>query len=122
MKFIELLDSFNRKERYHLLNNALKDPFQLSARYRLNLSNVIDVDVPENAWVAIDYHVDWLAVSRELFRTQRDPTNSEELDSPINELFEANQRDIDLVVAFEDRNETTHRVLGEAKPMGQIGR
>ena len=31
MKFWEILDLFNRKERYHLLRSALKDPFQLSA-------------------------------------------------------------------------------------------
>lgn len=114
MAFLKSLCLFNRKERYHLLNNAMQNPFQLSDDYRKELKNKIGVNVPQNAWVAMDYHLDWLSVAVELFRHNRLPKENGELPNSDGTLFRANQQDIDLVIAFE-RGEITHLILIEAK-------
>ncbi len=107
---IEYLRSFNRKERFILLREALgEDTFTLDEDFRLRLGAVIGVKVPAGAFVAMDYHLDWLQMALYLSTTPSPPL-------PIgnNDLFMANQEDADLLVAF-DEGATTHLVLLEAK-------
>ncbi len=60
-KLVESLEKFNRKERYWLLKNALKsDSMVLGEEFRKNLGKKIGISIPENAWWAMDYHLDWL--------------------------------------------------------------
>ena len=101
MSFLELLQSFNRKERYHLLSDVLNDPFNLSEDYRCRLQCAINVPVPKSAWVAMDYHLDWISVAVKLYGAKRSPDNCGKLDNSNNKLFKANQQDIELVIAFE---------------------
>lgn len=114
VSFLELLKSFNRKERFHLLSDVLNDPFNLSEDYRCRLQCAINVTVPNSAWVAMDYHLDWISVAVKLFQDKNSAGNCGKLDNSNNKLFRANQQDIDLVIAFEVAT-ITNLVLVEAK-------
>ena len=106
------LRSFNRKERFILLQEALgADTFCLDDDFRKRLGEAVGVTIPADAFVAMDYHLDWIQMSLYLAATPAPP-------SPIpndnDDLFKANQEDVDLLVAF-DSAATTHLVLVEAK-------
>ena len=111
------LRSFNRKERFILLTETLGErTFSLDAGFRRRLSTVLGTDVPSNAFVAMDYHLDWLQMALFLARTPNASRLIRKGDvlSEGQEDFNANQMDIDLLVAF-DQDATTHLVLLEAK-------
>ena len=112
MTLIEYLDSFNRKERFFLIGAALGNPvFRLSRKFRVRLSKALGVQVPSSAFVAMDYHIDWIHAS--LFLTL--PGNDEEAVHPNTEtIASGNQEDVDLLVAFEE-GDITHLLLLEAK-------
>ena len=112
---IEHLRSFNRKERFILLREALGSD-RVGDAFRKRLGEAIGVPVPANAFVAMDYHLDWLQMALYLARTPNPP-------SPIPKQyvlgegpaeFNANQMDVDLLVAF-DEGAKTHLLLLEAK-------
>lgn len=54
---IEFLDKLNRKERFFLIGKALgnKD-FKLDGSFRQELSQAFGIEIPANAFVAMDYH------------------------------------------------------------------
>ena len=107
---LEHLRSFNRKERFILLRDALgENAFTLDERFRARLGATIGVDVPDDAYVAMDYHLDWIQMALYLAGTPSPPSPIPNID-----LFRANQEDVDLLVAF-DGPSTTHVVLVEAK-------
>ncbi len=61
MALIDLLDSFNRKERYFLVGEALGNPhFELGAAFRERLSRALAIDFAGRTWAAMDYHLDWI--------------------------------------------------------------
>lgn len=116
------LDAFNRKERFYLLNQALGG-FGLAPQFRNQLTPLVGVAVPSNAFVWMDYHLDWVHAALEL----RSDTPSEvptifyespnfrELDPTSSAVYiNHDQEDIDLLVAFE-RNNTRHLIFIEAK-------
>ena len=119
-KLIEHLESFNRKERFILLNRALgQDRFSLDRRFRQELGTKIGTDVRPDAFVAMDYHLDWLQVAM-WFREYDDvPTDSyhKMCRDQHGDLIEGTQEDIDLLVAFDDRENPNlvRLVLIEAK-------
>lgn len=109
---VEHLCSFNWKERFTPLRHTLgENTFRLDGEFRERLGEKLDVTVPADAFVAMDYHLEWLQMALEL--TER-PWTGEPIDNRNRKLFEGNQRDIDLLVAFEDKT-TTHIVMLEAK-------
>ncbi|MDE2668487.1 MAG: hypothetical protein OXI51_02405 [Chloroflexota bacterium] len=64
---IEHLESFNRKERFILLKEALGEgTFRLDAGFRDTLGAAVDVTIPPNAFVAMDYHLDWIQMALHL--------------------------------------------------------
>ncbi|MER8445623.1 hypothetical protein NKH52_20755 [Mesorhizobium sp. M1066] len=97
---VSALDRFNRKERYWLLREAVGlQP--LSQVFRAKLDAIFgpeaDVRVPENAWWAIDYHVDWL------FGALSTTLKSEEPFPPYpngSGQVKGTQEDFDLLVAY----------------------
>ena len=108
-QLIEHLRSFNRKERFILLREALGTD-ALGDDFRTRLGDLIGTTVPADAFVAMDYHLDWLQMALYLAGTPSPP-------QPIpndDELVVGNQEDADLIVAFEG-DSTTHVVLVEAK-------
>ena len=116
---IEILKSFNRKERFFLIQEASSGKaFQLSDSYREKLAKVTcGVKIPDDAFVAIDYHLDWLYAS--LFLTYCKPDEEDEK-GPFpnnNSISTSSQLDIDLLVAFEFCD-MYHLILVEAKAYG----
>ena len=99
MKFTDALALFNRKERYWLLRNALGPGAEaLDAHFRQRLHSEIGVSIPEDAWWAIDYHLDWLIGALHLVdRGRDDDTVRKNADG----LVAGNQEDFDLIVAFD---------------------
>ena len=72
---MELLESFNRKERFFLIGDALGNrAFQLSNDFRARISEAFGIEPPSSAFVAMDYHLDWIHAS--LFLTL--PGNDDE--------------------------------------------
>ena len=120
-RVIKYLKQFNRKERFVLLTHVLgrgpqaDDVFLLNADFAEKLGDKLELAIPHNAFVAMDYHLDWLQMA--LFLGHKDPSiESEVLYNCNPRIFEANQRDIDLIIAFEDgTSPTIHIVLIEAK-------
>ena len=107
-ELIEHLRSFNRKERFILLSDALGRE-RLGDSFRRRLGDCIGVTVPTDAYVAMDYHLDWLQMA--LYLAEQ-PKPHERI--PNDDLVAGNQEDADLLVAF-DGESTTHLVLVEAK-------
>ena len=109
---IEILSKFNRKERFFLIGQALgKQKFVLADSFREDLFAKIGVEVPDCAYAAMDYHLDWIAAS---LRAHRNPDPTDELYSNSDNVVTGTQQDIDLLIAFK-AGEVYHLVLVEAK-------
>ena len=59
---IELLELFNKRERYFLINYALGG-FSLANQFRRALEVELGLAIPAEAFVAMDYDLEWLAAS-----------------------------------------------------------
>lgn len=115
---ISYLELFNRKERFILLSHALGgergEAFSLNRDFRKTLASEIDVLVPKGAFVAMDFHLDWLQMALYL-ADHNDPLHCV-IPNEGNRLVSGNQEDIDLLIAFEDAGtHETHIALVEAK-------
>lgn len=107
---VSLLRHFNRKERYWLLNDALGSP-PISNDYLKHLATTLGIAVPEgNVWWAMDYHFDWLHAALLCFErgctidslSEPQSNVANDADSTQKETYiKGNQRDIDLIIAFE---------------------
>ena len=107
---IDLLESFNRKERFFLISQALGS-FQLCDEFRTKLSRETDLAIPHGAFMAIDYHLDWLTSA---LYAHACGDHRKIFDNPQQLVIKGNQQDIDLLVAFREK-EKCHIVLVEAK-------
>lgn len=108
---IDLLMRFNRKERFILLNHALGQ-WCLDRDFSRKVGNKLGLEIPSDAFVAMDYHLDWLQIALHL-ADQNDPHRTL---FPNGDLIRANQEDIDLLIAFKGGSASeTHLVLIEAK-------
>ena len=120
---IHYLGLLNRKERFHLLREALgKKTFRLDERFRIRLQSCLydspcdAVSIPPDAFVAMDYHLDWIAMALRLAadgpeRARRDRFP---LDGIANDgLVSGTQQDVDLLVAFPAGNLRDSRVCLE---------
>ena len=112
MTLIERLESFNRKERFFLIGDALgNQSFQLSDDFRTRLGTAFGIQPPSNTFVAMDYHLDWIHAS--LFLAL--PGNDEEgVHLNTETVATGKAEDVDLLVAFEE-GDITHLLLVEAK-------
>ena len=113
---IEYLKKFNRKERYWLRHRTLGDernnPFTLSDNFGKELEGKLNVCIPKDAFVAMDYHFDWLNIA--LFLGNRPKMlNCRIRISEVSTKINKNQEDIDLLVTFKDGK--THLIFIEAK-------
>ncbi len=112
MRLTEWLESFNRKERFFLIGNALGNTdFSLSDEYRAKLGAVLGIHPPKDAFVAMDYHLDWIHAGLFLSSSTNQLNKVHENSGPI---VTGNQEDIDLLVAFEESG-VTHLLMIEAK-------
>src|SRR5687767_8811818 len=114
---IEFLKAFNRKERFFLVGHALGNPgFLLSEDFRQDLETALRVRVPQDAFVAMDYHLTWIYAAVVLGSQGFDASSPKAIPAQDNAsgTIVRNQEDVDLLAAFEDAG-TTHIVILEAK-------
>ena len=114
---VKYLQRLNRKERFALLNHVLdaqqgKEVFRLAPVFARRLADKIGIGIPDNAFVAMDYHLDWISMALHFSRhghCEGKPFDNEN-------LFRGNQQDVDLLIAFENEGgQETVIVLVEAK-------
>lgn len=98
-----------------LLSHTLGDSgdvFSLNSNFSEALGDLIEDWIPYDAFVAMDYHLDWIQMALYWADNQRSSGGIVRNDG----LVHANQEDVDLLVAFEDEDKgQTHLVLIEAK-------
>lgn len=119
---LKILESFNRKERFFLISHALQGPqgkpvFTLSDDFRGQLEQKLEFDfaIPADAFVAMDYHLDWVAASLAKWESDKAGKVDESIfPNPGQKVVEGNQEDIDLLVAF-NRGGQYHLIFVEAK-------
>ena len=111
-KLIKYLKSFNRKERFILLEKAL-DTFRLSDDFRKELGAHLRLAIPDCAYVAMDYHIGWIQMAVYLENNDAVQKNCIPITEEIKGIND-NQQDVDLLVAFTEES-VTHLVLIEAK-------
>ena len=106
---IELLGLFNKRERYFLIDHALGG-FTLGDQFRKALGDELELSVPADAFVAMDYDLEWLTASLLASKHPDGATNF----SRIYEGIPSTYPDVDLLLAFKS-GETFHLILIEAK-------
>jgi len=112
MTLMEHLESFNRKRRFFLIGDALGNrSFQLSNDFRARLGTGFGIQPPSSAFVAMDYHLDWIHASLFLALTGND---EEAVHLNTETVATGTQQDVDLLVAFEE-GDITHLLLIEKK-------
>ncbi len=117
---IDILESFNRKERFFLIAQALngrqdEPAFILSENFRQELGDKVGVTIPEEpekVFVGMDYHLNWVHASLVLAYYKNE---AERIDRLNTEAIEQNPEDVDLLVAFKDAAGTHHLIFIEAK-------
>ena len=112
--FLKLLESFNRKERFFLVGQALGNPkFQLSDGFRSMLGgqDAFGIVPPKDALVFMDYHLDWLHASLFLSLPENDVNG---IHPNSQNVATGTQEDIDLLIAFQYES-NIHVLLIEAK-------
>lgn len=103
------LGLFNRKERFFLVGLALGNQhFSLSQEFRRKLDATFSLNVPENAFAAMDYHLDWIYASLYLY------SKGDRIYKNLDGHIKATQEDIDFLVAYYDGT-VCHIVMLEAK-------
>ena len=107
---IETLKSFNRKERYHLVKQILGlGEFRVGEGFKRMLKQCqFNLNIPENHFAAMDYHLDWIAASLISFYKPNSIYDNKK------QLITANQEDVDFIICYLD-NRIYHIVLIEAK-------
>jgi len=105
------LRAFNRKERFFLVGMALGNlQFMLCEQFRHQVNKTLHIEIPEDAFAAMDYHLDWIYAS--LFLAFND--SNEKVFSNVDGLITATQEDIDFLIGYQDEDKY-HLILLEAK-------
>lgn len=134
-----VLSAFNRKERFFVFRHAsgsddseaLHAPsIGLSPRMRSQLSAAVGSEIPSGAFVATDYHLNWLYAALQWHAGTTTPGTTEPYPRRTTAADEAGvispahidgtQEDIDLLVAWVDKN-GSHVLAVEAKAYGAWG-
>lgn len=122
---IEILESFNRKERFFLISHALngrqENPaFTLSDDFRREIEEMVGFPVPEEpgkVFVGMDYHLNWVHASLVITHPEQHQNGVGPLPN-TDGVVGGNQQDIDLLVAFPE-GAAHHLILIEAKAYGR---
>ena len=102
-RLIQILRSFDRKERFAVLREVLgfnPETPRLHDCFREKLSNCIGMPVPEHAFLAMDYHLDWIDMALHLVSRPDVRPKSPFPDEQFPDINQ-NQQDVDLLIAFE---------------------
>ncbi len=114
-RIIENFKSFNSKERFFLVGHILGNAsFKPCPAFRESITNALHIQLPESAFAAMDYHLDWLYASLHLaFNHNPEQLIFENKDR----LIKGQQEDIDFLFAYE-ADDISHIILLEAKGVG----
>lgn len=117
-KVIDYLKRFNRKERFILLSHVLGqqagEAFRLNPEFRKALACKLGLAIPGDAFVAMDYHLDWIQMALHLADQRAEDVGA--IVPNDNRLISAKPTDVDLLVAFvEEGTLNTRLLLIEAK-------
>lgn len=97
---LENLERLNRKERFYLIGAALgNQSFRLASEFRQELSREFALTVPENAFVAMDYHLNWIYTACALAFEQ---PIQKRIYPNASGIVDGTQEDVDLVIAWQD--------------------
>ncbi len=117
MTLAEALARFDRKERNWLVRDALGDGARkLAPDFGARVSKAVkprepDFQLDENAWWAVDYHVDWIVAALHILRYGVPDPKQAQLNDPA--TVKGHHQDVDLVIASG-----TTLILVEAKGVG----
>lgn len=110
---IENLEKLNRKERFFLVGMALGNPkFRLKTEFREELGCQFKLTVPKDAFVAMDYHLNWIYAACALTFEQSVQTHIYE---NVGKVVDGTQEDVDLLVSYQDPSGMCHLIMLEAK-------
>jgi len=107
--FVKVIQAFDSHERGILFQWSAGSPFVLSAQLRQRLGDAVQVDVPGDAYVAMDYTLDWLHAAITCYL---DPNAWDEPQPLGDGTIAGSQEDVDLLVAWEEKG--PHLLLIEA--------
>jgi len=108
---IDYLRTFNRKERFYLVGMALGNPkFRLAPKFIKDLNVALGTHIPEDAFAAMDYHLDWLFASLVIISGG----GGDSTRSNSGREITGTQEDIDFIVAYPEGGKC-HLTLVEAK-------
>ena len=97
---VECLRSFNRKERYWVIRNALGEcAKRLSPEFLQLLEDEVGVSIERDAWWAVDYDINWFIAALLLYNGVTRGENVEIGGGKL-AIQGGNPQDFDLVVAF----------------------
>ncbi|MCP1727605.1 hypothetical protein J2T60_001605 [Natronospira proteinivora] len=122
---LDALRKFNRKERYHLIRKVvIGRPMGLQDDFKKSLESELGIRIPQNPYVAMDYHLDWISAAYHLgskgvvvedaVRESRRYSNYPGQQEDGLPLLSGNQEDVDLLVAFREKDQVV-LILIEAK-------
>jgi len=106
---IEILESFNRKERYHLVKMILGG-FKVSDEF-IALLKSHGIEIPKDHFAAMDYHIDWIYSSLVCCFEGRDEKSIFKNDGRIS----GSQEDVDFLIAYKDSQNKYNLIFLEAK-------
>jgi hypothetical protein len=86
--------------------------FKLDSLFRRELSEKFGVAIPDNAFVAMDYHLNWVYAAAAL--SFGNPVRDRVYENK-GMVIDGTQEDVDLLVTFEDASGLTHLIMLEAK-------
>lgn len=114
-EIIRNIKSFNRKERFYLISDVIgNDRFSLSDKFIDKINRKFGIDVPKNAFVAMDYHMDWISAALTMsFKSDEYPKGIYPNGEGKGRL-NLNQEDVDLLIGYYDEN-VCHLIMLEAK-------
>ncbi len=103
----KILERFTRKERNLLVRDLLDcqpSVTPLSKDFCDRVSGALGIEIPQTAWWATDYHLNWIAGALVLWRDGEKaigvPQANNQADDLLHELVKRNQEDVDLLIAF----------------------
>ena len=92
----DILRSFNLKERYYLIGTALGNRFRLSWEFIDTLNSALGVNIPGDAFAAMDYHLDWIYASLVLASLDGQAMVFPNTDRSVT----GTQEDVDFLIAY----------------------
>lgn len=110
-RLLDTLRALNSKERFFLVGYALGNShFKLGEKFRADLEGVLSVPIPEDAYCAMDFHLDWLYAALQVTANG----GSTAIYPNDDRFIKAQQENIDLLVGYQ-REDGCHIALVEAK-------